>query len=231
MFGQNPVLKKRKYDGNYQIVKGSPFRTIQGEGPYAGRPAMFLRLHGCNLRCTFCDTQFSDPNDPQLSMAILVNMMKHSLGLTVITGGEPMLQDIVKLCEWLKKEDPGNIIQIETAGTIWREGIQDVAELVVSPKTPMIDAQVRQNAVAFKYIVSATQQWNHKTGVPIATTQPGGAKPRPLATPRRGAPVYLSPMDEYDEVKNQANRARVAELAVHHGYYAGLQMHKFFGVE
>ena len=48
---------------------------------------------------------------------------------------------------------------------------------------------------------------------------------------RQQAPVYLSPMDEYDEVKNQANRARVAELAIRHGYYAGLQMHKFFGVE
>ncbi|HEY6020017.1 MAG TPA: 7-carboxy-7-deazaguanine synthase QueE, partial [Candidatus Paceibacterota bacterium] len=58
MFGQNPVSPIR-HDKESFLVKDI-FYTIQGEGPYAGRPAVFVRLGGCNLRCAFCDTDFSN---------------------------------------------------------------------------------------------------------------------------------------------------------------------------
>jgi 7-carboxy-7-deazaguanine synthase len=66
MFGKNPVAKQ-EIDGDgmaLRVVDGAPFYTIQGEGPFAGDAAVFLRLHGCPLRCFFCDTEFSRAEDP-----------------------------------------------------------------------------------------------------------------------------------------------------------------------
>jgi len=57
MFGTNPLSKPIESDGLYLEVQDI-FSTIQGEGPFAGKPAVFLRLAGCNLRCFFCDTDF-----------------------------------------------------------------------------------------------------------------------------------------------------------------------------
>ncbi len=51
-----------------------------------------------------------------------------------------------------------------------------------------------------------------------------------LARPRPGVPVYLSPCDEFDEERNQANRRAVAESALKHGYRAGVQLHKVLGL-
>lgn len=57
MFGRNPKLPQEFTDGKVLKVH-SIFYTIQGEGPYSGRTAVFIRLSGCNLACSFCDTEF-----------------------------------------------------------------------------------------------------------------------------------------------------------------------------
>ena len=59
MFGNNPKLPFEKGDGIYLKVH-SIFETIQGEGPYSGYQAIFIRLSGCNLACEFCDTEFDE---------------------------------------------------------------------------------------------------------------------------------------------------------------------------
>lgn len=229
MFGKNPIKKQTKGDGaELHLVRGSPFLTIQGEGPYAGHPAVFVRLHGCNLRCWFCDTEFSDPGDPIWRLPDLVKVIcENPVKLVVITGGEPMRQNIVPLCQKLYSH--GRKVQIETAGTLWLPGIEAFAEIVVSPKTPGIDPFVYRNAIAFKYVVNAGMLWKH--GVPCTQTQRKDQPATALAGPRPGCPVYLSPMDEYDEDKNQANRRAVAANAVQYGYIAGLQLHKYFGID
>jgi 7-carboxy-7-deazaguanine synthase len=57
VYGKNPVRKQElTEDGSLDVV--DIFPTIQGEGPNAGRPAVFVRLWGCNLTCSFCDTDF-----------------------------------------------------------------------------------------------------------------------------------------------------------------------------
>ena len=229
MFGQNPVAKiEHNTDGQQlRIVKGSPFSTIQGEGPYTGHPASFVRLHGCNLRCTFCDTQFSDPDDPVMDIGELT-MRCGDFGhqLVVITGGEPMRQNILPLCDLLHQAE--FVVQIETAGTLWIEGIQNVAKIICSPKTPVVHPMIRRHALAFKYVISTHD--DHDTYVPITATQPG-TKPNRLAVSRFGAPVYLSPCDEYDEKQNEKNRKLVAQLALKYNVIAGLQLHKFLGVD
>jgi len=229
MFGQNPILKKDHSSGAaLHIVKGSPFRTIQGEGPYAGWPAVFLRLHGCNLACTFCDTNFSDPDDPVVEIEALHNQIEALFGpeqkkLVVITGGEPLRQNIRFLCGLLSFI-PNLTIQIETAGTLWVDDIEMFSKIIVSPKTSTLHPMAYENAIAFKYVIDVKQTFDGF--IPITATQ-ANTRARALAAPRPGAPVYLSPMDMYDEARNRANCSLVADLAMRYGCIAGLQLHKF----
>jgi 7-carboxy-7-deazaguanine synthase len=231
MHGQNPIKHQDEGDGQtLHVVKGSPFLTLQGEGPYTGWPAVFIRLHGCNLRCTFCDTNFSDPNDPVMELETLVGRAaalnnEMSERLFVITGGEPLRQNIAPLCKALSELDDCSMVQIETAGTLWVPGIERHAQIVCSPKTPAVHHMIQVNADAFKYVVSATMEFDGF--IPITATQPGTRAVR-LAEPERDVPVYLSPLDEGDEELNRANRAKVAELAMKYGVIAGLQVHKIF---
>jgi organic radical activating enzyme len=230
MFGKNPIEpNENKLDGNHlRVVKGSPFSTVQGEGPFAGLRATFVRLHGCNLRCTFCDTEFSDPGDIYYTLRELLSaIFEHPAKLIVITGGEPLRQNIRPLCEIL--HDLEYEIQIETAGTLWVAGIEKFATIVVSPKTPTIHPEALRHAYAFKYV---TDFRDGRDGyVPITATQPG-ASPRRLAGPREGAKVFVSPMDTGDETYNKTNRKLVGQLAQkYHGVTAGLQLHKFMDLD
>jgi 7-carboxy-7-deazaguanine synthase len=230
MFGKNPILGKdyKNHGDSLHIVKGNPFLTIQGEGPYSGHRAYFLRLHGCMLRCHFCDTNFSDPEDPIISTVELVAKLTApgTPTLIVVTGGEPMRQDIRPLCATL--HESGKTVQIETAGVYWLDGLEKVAEIVCSPKTPKIHPKIFQYASTFKYVIDCNQQFDRF--IPITATQPG-TNPQRLAEPRDGALIYLSPMDCYDAARNMANRSKVAELAMKYDCIAGLQLHKFMGLD
>ena len=230
MFGKNKIMKQDLTADELQVVSGSPFLTIQGEGPYTGRPAVFVRLHGCNLRCWFCDTEFSDPSDEFVGALELADRVVGVAGqtrLVVITGGEPLRQNILPLCRALVRL--GFTIQVESSGSLWIPGLELLAQVVVSPKTGKLHPDAQRYARAFKYVISADD--DVQQGVPITATQPCTVA-RPLARPfHPTTPIYYSPMDEYDEAKNARNRARVAELAIAHGGIAGLQLHKFLGVD
>jgi 7-carboxy-7-deazaguanine synthase len=87
--------------GTDKLLVSSVFKTIQGEGPYAGHPSVFLRLAGCNIGakqdCGFCDTKFDFDkgkvrNYVDLAHELVVSSRENS-HLIVITGGEPMLQE------------------------------------------------------------------------------------------------------------------------------------------
>ena len=231
MFGKNSVQSKMRSDGQIlRIVKGSPFLTIQGEGPHTGKAAVFLRLHGCNLRCWFCDTEFENHDDPDVSVVDIAQMIMDVRGaarLVVSTGGEPMRQNILPLCQMLRQMRM--LIQIETAGTLWIKGIERVAEIVCSPKTPAINSFVYDHACAFKYVISQSGV-TPGSYLPTISSQPD-TKPRQVAPPRKGAPVYLSPMDEYDPDKNAENHRAVAALAIKYNVIAGVQLHKIMELD
>jgi 7-carboxy-7-deazaguanine synthase len=245
MFGKNPVMKQvPAEDGGWKlrVVKGSPFYTIQGEGPFMGHPSVFIRLHGCNLRCWFCDTEFSDPSDPEWDVVRLARVAydecKFKVGqkadLVVITGGEPMRQNIYMLVQHLIRQ--GLRVQIETAGTLWVTGLEHFTgpanghrlTIVCSPKTPVVHDMIKLHASAFKYVIG-TDTTVDEHGYVHANTQIKGGDDKPLARPHH-QPIYLSPMDEYDEKLNEANRRRVARLCMKHGYIAGVQMHKLMEI-
>ena len=114
------------------------FYSIQGEGKLVGVPSVFVRVSGCNLRCTWCDTPYAswNPEGPELSVEqIVAEVMKHPADHIVLTGGEPMMfKELVSLVPALKRE--GKHVTVETAGSLWLEGLPggaiDLAS--VSPK-------------------------------------------------------------------------------------------------
>jgi 7-cyano-7-deazaguanosine (preQ0) biosynthesis protein QueE len=119
--------------------------TFQGEGPSMGRRCSFLRLSGCNLRCTWCDTPYTwdwsryDPAAERTMLdvpAILDTISGHGTDMLVVSGGEPLLQQrrLVPLLALLAER--GMRIEVETAGTVspLAEVTAAVAQLNVSPK-------------------------------------------------------------------------------------------------
>ena len=72
------------------------YRSLQGESTYAGLPCVFVRLTGCNLRCSWCDTEYSFYGGEQMTLEQVFHKVEHLSplgGLVEITGGEPMLQE------------------------------------------------------------------------------------------------------------------------------------------
>ena len=70
------------------------FFSIQGESSFAGLPCLFIRLTGCNLRCTYCDTRYAYEEGKNMSLEdILAALPTGYGGLVEVTGGEPLLQD------------------------------------------------------------------------------------------------------------------------------------------
>ena len=81
------------------------FKSIQGESTYAGIPCVFVRLTGCNLRCSYCDTTYAyEEGSVMLLSEVMSTINRCGCRNVCITGGEPLLQkNIIKLINLLKK--------------------------------------------------------------------------------------------------------------------------------
>ena len=220
MFGNNPIRKPEKTDGSKLQIQ-QIFATFQGEGIYTGWPAIFIRLGGCNLACSFCDTEFESFEETPLNN-VLENVSKldnkRKIPLIVITGGEPLRQNINPLCEELIKT--GYKIQIETNGTLYQSLPEDV-DIVCSPKNNKGYHRIREDLLerinAFKFIISADiKEYSNIADV---------------GQYDYNIPVYVQPMDEQNEDKNQANIRRTIEIASENSCRISLQTHKILGVE
>lgn len=76
------------------LIVNEIFRSIQGESWFAGLPCVFVRLTGCNLRCSYCDTAYAYEEGEALTVEEVVERVAlHNCPLVEITGGEPLLQD------------------------------------------------------------------------------------------------------------------------------------------
>ena len=112
------------------------FYSLQGEGLYTGTPMVFVRLAGCNRRCTFCDTEFETFTEMSAD-EIVAEADKYAIKRVVVTGGEPLLQLDDNLVNVLHKH--GYSIHLETNGTL---SVPDgVDHVVCSPKDENIAIQ------------------------------------------------------------------------------------------
>lgn len=254
------VMKRGDYKNKDTLRVTSSFRTIQGEGPFAGYPAVFLRLAGCNFgdkvdHCSWCDTAFQYGQGTEMSTNDVVSALTSLPGyspkdILVITGGEPLLQEhLHDLIKYVAVHGLFKATQIETNGTqgyFMSAYSNSEARLspyfVVSPKASIklkgyapLGATVIETAGCLKFVVSADPQDVHHVVPSWAFSMPDRC------------PVYVSPMAVYkkpyagevssiwdDELIDRAatseNYAYAARYAMENHFLLSLQTHLFTAV-
>ncbi len=235
MLGNNQILPQQITDGKSLWVQ-EIFPTIQGEGPFAGHPAVFIRLAGCNLRCFWCDTDFESsqwqPSLDEIDEVVSQLLSQIKTNLIVLTGGEPLRQNIVPLLKHLITLRNLHV-QIETAGTLWLPELGDLCRshrsalsIICSPKTGKINPQLAPFITAWKYIIRHGET-DPNDGLPVMSTQSSGT-PLQLARPSPSdAPIYVQPLDEQgNENHNSKHMQAAAKIAMQFGYKLSVQIHK-----
>lgn len=164
-----PTLKDMERDlWDVYLPVHEIFRSVQGEGMFMGVPALFIRLWGCNLKCSFCDTPQQVQDRRLMSVTEIVERAEKGEHV-VITGGEPMLHPITSLLRELTKKEC--IIEVETNGSRFHPMM--AAHFVVSPKFDSLTPDYRQQlkhwsnckdspwarSVTFKFVVRNTDDF------------------------------------------------------------------------
>lgn len=225
--------EKKDYQSTLEVH--SVFSTIQGEGPFCGRPAVFVRLAGCNLQCPGCDTEYTATrerlNYGDILQDIHERLMESSsnANLVVISGGEPFRQNIAPFCDFLIENDFD--VQIETNGSMQIPmELSQLVTVVCSPKTAKLHPSALHRANAFKYVMKAGNV-REEDGLPLQALD-HRATPY-IARPHKSfrGKIYLQPMDEQDVGYNSDNVQAVLESAMKHNYTVQLQIHKLLNVE
>ena len=240
-----PMEQRVKSSGDVLDIH-SIFHTLQGEGPFCGRSAVFVRFAGCNLQCPACDTEYTQGRqemtaDDVMNTVATIVTVGAAQPLAVITGGEPFRQNLYPLCYALVQE--GYTVQIETNGTLPPPNLafaelcstnpQDVncVFIVCSPKTGKVNSYLQPLIGAYKYVVDADSVHEHD-GLPILalghTAHPHVARP-PIGFE---GPVYIQPADRQDEALNRRNREAVVILAMNAPdvFTVQLQTHKILNL-
>ncbi len=113
------------------------YHSIQGESTSAGKPCVFVRLTYCNLRCTYCDTEYAFYEGKEMSVQQVIDEVeKYNCKLIEVTGGEPLVQmdeclDLMnKLC------DLGYEVMIETGGSLSIKDIDTRVKIIMDLKCP-----------------------------------------------------------------------------------------------
>ncbi len=210
---------------NRKLKVHSIFVSLQGEGPLTGTPSVFLRLSGCNLRCSFCDTPEALNGGSEMPVDEIVEILsykKENASNLVITGGEPLLQ-IAPLEELLNAiEGIFPTVEIETNGTLFPPDISWI-NFNVSPKTsnsgipreraikPEILRKFADLKSIFKFVVEKEEDIKEIKEImdPLGIDQQR---------------IYLMPMASTpEELRNSA--PFVASLAIKYGFRYSDRLH------
>jgi len=130
------------------------YQSIQGESTLAGMPCTFVRLAGCPLRCTYCDTLAAIPFDSGKSMAmddVVAQVKAWANPLVLVTGGEPLAQ---KTCIALLQKllGTGAIVQLETSGALDISTVPIAVRKVIDIKTPGSGEEKRNRWENLQYL-------------------------------------------------------------------------------
>ena len=231
---QKPMKKSKHAQGHLDVFKA--FYTIQAEGPFAGNPAVFVRLVGCNLQCPLCDTDYTsnvDEYSPEELLRKVEELAPEHCTLVVITGGEPFRQNLIPLASILS--DHGFIVQIETNGTMIDEAWVDFVcndplglfvHTVISPKTVAVSKHCRVLERSYwKYVLEADHV-DANDGLPTRVL----GYDRVPCKPPLFAKTYIQPLDMHDGNPTPHLQAAV-ESSLKHGHILTLQSHKVAGLE
>ena len=226
----NQQISSVDLDTNTLLVH-SIFLTIQGEGPFSGQPATFLRLAGCNLQCPECDTEYTKGATRMnyTDIAHDISEVTRRGGLVVISGGEPFRQNILPIIYLLMSS--GYRVQVETNGTLPPHGklLTDIT-IVCSPKTGSVNKDLIPYISAYKYVLTAGEvDW--EDGLPISVL--GHSVHKRVARPHEGftGPVYVQPADNGNSFDNALNLNAAVKSSMTFGHTLQLQIHKIIGVE
>ena len=148
------------------------FYSIQGEGRWTGLPNIFVRVTGCNLRCSYCDTKYSYDNGKEMSIDEIVNdISNYPCKYVCITGGEPLLQhETQELIDTFLKRNYK--ISLETNGSINIEKIVNRKSLMISldvkcPSSNMHEKMYLENIYQLrkddqlKIIIQSKEDYNY----------------------------------------------------------------------
>jgi organic radical activating enzyme len=215
MFGKNALAHPKDYQGLAadELRITSMFFTLQGEGPFAGYPAVFIRLTGCQLACSFCDTFFTEGEVYKFDAIFeKVHLLQDAFYadrrlpqrsnrgiLLVITGGEPLLQKNLSAF-LIRAAGRGHKIQIESNGLVFQEIPKTRVTLVISPKVNertgeyfRIQPHLLMRADCLKFVVNqAMDGYNHIPEFALEHSQ------------NYGVPIYISPMAIYNHEPRKA---------------------------
>jgi 7-carboxy-7-deazaguanine synthase len=237
MFGKNKIVGKTffKQASQDELYITSRFFTLQGEGPYRGQPAYFIRLAKCNLACSFCDTYF-DSGD-WVSFTNLLEETNHVIDdffkqqnlptpvwakgsnkkiVLVITGGEPTLQN--NLARFLAQAQPHfQKTQIESNGTALISNLPENTTLVISPKCLEKEGKVihylkpttkvLERADCLKFVMAAPDDELYS----IYSEIPAWAHEWSEKTNK---PVYVSPMNIYQREPKRVMNNQDLQLTI-----------------
>jgi len=197
------------------------FHSLQGEGVHAGRSAFFLRLGGCHVGCSWCDTKLSWPAaaHPQRSVAALLGELQAAAeagaAFAVITGGEPLHHNLDPLCQGLRAA--GLPLHLETSGVDPLSGQFDWITLspkVHRPPTPELLAHCDE----LKVVVHDSSDLHFAEAMAAAArTRPHG-RPAPL--------LLLQPGWQ----SNAGQALAISHVKTHPQWRLSLQSHKWLGV-
>jgi 7-carboxy-7-deazaguanine synthase len=151
------------------------FRSIQGESSHAGRPCAFVRLTGCPMRCTWCDSEYTFTGGERMELEDVMRQVRaFGCQLVEVTGGEPLAQKgafelIRRLC------DEGFEVLIETGGYVSTEGVDERAKVILDVKCPASGEaernhwpnleRLRADKDEVKFVVADRADWEFARGV------------------------------------------------------------------
>jgi len=228
--------KLMQTDTTYKI--NEIFETLQGEGSFTGQPSIFIRLQGCPVGCSWCDTKHtwnvSIEKEVEPQSIVTKKIENDSWGVftieqlkavflsegyqakhIVITGGEPCMYDLLPLC--LEFERSGYSCQVETSGT-FEIKVSDKCWVTVSPKVNMKGG--------YKVLKSALLRAN-EIKHPVATEQHIDDL-KALIDEHKivNKQIYIQPISQ---------KKRATELAIQscidNNWRLSVQMHKYIGIE